>query len=56
MKALAKEVAAALGFIAIGVAVALAVVFVHDVEASPDPGVSYVLRGMAPLAGQHCAS
>jgi len=54
MKALAKEIAAGLAFLAIGLAVALVVVFVQGVEASPDPGVSYVLRGMSPLAGQQC--
>lgn len=55
MKALTKEIPAALGFIAIGMAVALGVVLVHDVEASPDPDVSYVIRGMSPLAGQQCS-
>lgn len=54
MKALAKEVAPALGFVAIGVVVSLAVVLAQGVEASPDPGVSRVLRGMDPYYGQTC--
>jgi ABC-type phosphate/phosphonate transport system permease subunit len=40
MKTLSKEVAAGVAFTAIGVAVALAVVFVQAAEATPDPGVS----------------
>jgi len=34
MKALAREIAAGLAFIAIGVTVSLAVLLVHDVQAS----------------------
>jgi hypothetical protein len=55
MKTVATEAAAGLAFAAIGVAVALGVVLVRDVEASPDPDASYVLRGMSPLAGQQCS-
>jgi len=54
MKALAKEIAAGLAFIVIGVIVSLAVVFVQGAAASPDPDPSYVLRGMEPYYGQSC--
>ena len=54
MKTMAREAAAGLGFIAIGVVISLAVVVVQGVEASPGAGVSYVLRGMDPYYGQTC--
>jgi hypothetical protein len=54
MKVLAKEIAAALAFVAIGVAVSLGVAVPQRVGASPDPGVSYVWRGMMPWTGWHC--
>jgi hypothetical protein len=53
MNALAKHVVAPLGFIAIGVAVSLAVALPQRAQANPDPSVSYVWRGMAP-SGQYC--
>lgn len=56
MRALAREVGAGLTFAAIGVAVSLAVVLVHDAEASDDqPRISWVWRGMSPFAGQQCS-
>jgi hypothetical protein len=53
MTALAREVAGTIAFIAIGVAVSLAVALPQRAEANPDPGVSYVWRGMNP-SGQYC--
>lgn len=55
MRALAKEVAAGLAFIAIGTVVSLAVALPHQADASPDPGVSYVWRGLSPApSGLFC--
>lgn len=53
MKGLAKQITAAVGFIAIGVTVSLAVALPHQADANPDPGVSYVWRGTNP-SGQYC--
>jgi hypothetical protein len=50
----AKDVAAALGFAAIGVVVSLAVALPQGAVASPDPGVMYVWRGMSPWDGWVC--
>jgi hypothetical protein len=52
MKTVARDATGALGFIAVGVVVAVGVAFVRGVEASPDPG--YVFRGMDPYYGQTC--
>jgi hypothetical protein len=55
MRALAKEVAAGLALIAIGTVVSLAVALPHQADASPDPGVSYVWRGLSPApSGLFC--
>jgi hypothetical protein len=54
MRALAKEIAGGLAFVAIGVVVSLAVVLPQSAGASPDPGVSYVWRGVTPWTGWHC--
>ncbi len=55
MRALAKQVAAGLAFIAIGTVVSLAVALPHQADASPDPGVSYVRRGLSPApSGLFC--
>jgi len=56
MKALAREIAAGLGFVAIGVVVSLAVVLAQGVEASPDePRISWIYRGMVPFNEQQCS-
>jgi len=53
MRALAKEIAAALAFITIGVLISGLVLLVHEVEASPS-GDSDIWRGMLPFDGQQC--
>lgn len=53
MNAAAREIVAAAAFVAIGVAVSLAVALPQRVSANPDPGASYVWRGMNP-SGQYC--
>jgi hypothetical protein len=56
MKPVAKEIAAGLAFIAIGVLVSLALVLVRDVDASPDePGLSWVYRGIRSPQGEQCS-
>jgi len=52
MRVLAREAAAGLAFVAVGVAVSLGVALVQGVAASPDPAL--VLRGMDPYYGQTC--
>lgn len=55
MKALAKEVTAGLAFIAIGTVVSLAIALPHQAHATPDPGLSYVWRGLSPApSGLFC--
>ena len=55
MRALAREVAVGLAFMAIGTVVSLAVALPHQADASPDRGVSYVWRGLAPApSGLFC--
>ena len=47
--------AAGLAFIAIGTVVSLAVALPHQADASPEPGVSYVWRGLSPApSGLFC--
>jgi hypothetical protein len=53
MNGAARETVAAATFVAIGVAVSLAVALPGRVAANPDPGVSYVWRGTNP-SGQYC--
>ena len=53
MTTLAREVAGAVAFIAVGAIVSLAVALPQRVAANPDPGVSYIWRGTNP-SGQYC--
>jgi hypothetical protein len=53
MTALAREVAGAIAFIAVGAVVSLAVALPQRAGASPDPGVSYVWPRTTP-SGQYC--
>jgi len=56
MKALAREIAAGLAFVAIGVAVSLAVVLPQGAEANPGvPHISWIYRGMVPFNEQQCS-
>jgi len=53
MNSVARGIAGVGAFVAIGVAVSLAVALPQRDDANPDPGVSYVWRGMNP-SGQFC--